>query len=148
MKKRKSILILIALSVFFLVFSGCMHRPFGGDDFPAGALEHIDDHVEDLNLTDAQNAEYLKIRAKIEAELIKNKASHDEFKTTVKNKINEENPDLKEVTALLRTKLNKMPQGISKYLDFMDEFYDILDDQQKAEILEEIRDKANSRCFQ
>jgi hypothetical protein len=53
-----------AVAIAGMGFTGC-HRPpmfcgggFGGENFPKHVLEKIDSEVEDLNLTETQQAQY------------------------------------------------------------------------------------------
>lgn len=147
MKTRRIAVILgiVALAAVFL--NGCYHRGFGENDFPKRMLERIDEHVEDLQLTADQNEQYLALRARLEADLIKQNASHKAFKTEMLSIIDKQESGVKDLTAELRKKSAELPVLANLYLGYVDEFYDILDDQQKALVMEEIRDKADNRHF-
>jgi hypothetical protein len=146
MKTRRIIYSLMVLALVAIFASGCHPRRFS-DDFPQSMLEHIDDYVEDLQLTADQEDQYQNIRARLEADLIKQKAVHKNFKTSMQATINQESNGVKEITAQLRTKVKDLPDIATLYLDYIDEFYDILDDQQKTMIMDEVRTNANRRMF-
>ncbi len=146
MKLRRTLYVLLVLALTAVFVSGCHPRRFA-DDFPQSMLEHIDEHVEDLQLTAEQDGQYQNIRTRLEADLIKQKAKHEAFRNSMKGIIAEENNGVKEITARLRTEANDLPEMASLYLDYIDEFYDILDDQQKALIMDEIRSRSNHRMF-
>jgi len=119
----------------------------GDKYFPKRMLEHIDDYVEDLKLTENQNVKYQDIRSRLEADLIKQKESHKTFKAEAITVIDNQESDVKEITSMLRTKSGDFPPMIDLYLDYIDEFFDILDEQQKAQVMEKIRDKSDSKRF-
>ena len=146
MKSRRFLLALSVFALIAVVVSGCHPHRFGGN-FPKGLLEHIDSRVEDLQLTAEQEDQYLALRARLEADLLQQKTTHEQFRQSMKEFIDQEPADLKEVTARLRTKANEVPDIADRYLDYIDEFYDILDDHQKAMVMQEIRDRADSRMF-
>jgi FtsZ-interacting cell division protein ZipA len=147
MKARKTVLILGVITLVAVFLSGCYHRGFGESDFPQRTLERIDDHVKDLQLTADQEEKYQALRARLEADLIKQKASHQTFKAELLTVIDRQDSGVKDLTAELRKKVTVIPTTANLYLDYIDEFYDILDDQQRALVMEEIRDKADNRHF-
>lgn len=147
MNRRRTVYILGVFVLIAAFLAGC-HGPRHADKyFPKRVLEHIDDHVEDLNLTEAQNEQYLEIRSRLEADLIKQRESHKAFKAELLTVIDNEESGVNEITTKLRTKTGDIPGALNLYLDYIDEFYAILDDQQKAVMMEEIRDRADSRRF-
>ena len=57
MKAKRIALYLVMVVAVVATVSGC-HRRFGHDKYPERVIEHIDDHVEDLNLSAKQNTLY------------------------------------------------------------------------------------------
>ena len=147
MNFHRTLYILAIFGTIAVFLAGC-HGPRHGDKyFPSRLLEHVDDHVEDLNLTEEQNGKYLDIRARLEADLIKQRDAHKEFRTELIEVIDNQENGVKEITTKVRTKTGDIPSMVNLYLDYVDEFYEILDEQQQAIVMEEIRDKAESRRF-
>ncbi len=147
MKTPKILLILAVFGTIAVFLTGC-HGPRHGDKyFPSRVLEHIDDHVEDLNLSEEQNEKYLDIRARLEADLIKQREAHKTFRAELIEVVDNRENDVKEITTKLRTKTGDIPGMLNLYLNYIDEFYEILDEQQQAIVMEEIRDKADSRRY-
>ncbi len=147
MKTKSIIISLVAFVVAIALASGCSHRRFGHEGFAENMLEHIDDHVDDLDLNEEQEKKYQEIRVNMEAALSKQGASHKEFMVVLHEKINRENPDISTINGLLKERLNEMPKGLAVYLDYFEEFYNTLNEEQKAELLADFRKKMNRRCF-
>ena len=142
MKHKKLLVTLVSIIAMLGLFSGCSRHRWHNDNHAERMMEHMDDYVEDLNLTEEQQKQYQKIRTNVEVDIAKQVAQHKEFKVVMVTKINEDNPDISEIKALLKEELNEMPQKVSVYLDYMEELYNILDAEQKKEVLEEIRSKS------
>ncbi|MBT4090769.1 MAG: hypothetical protein HN580_14045 [Deltaproteobacteria bacterium] len=141
--KAKRVGIYLALVVAILaIVSGC-HRRFGHDNGPERVMEHIDDHVEDLNLSVKQNTLYQELRIRLVKDLEKMKAEHIVFRDQFKAKANDENADLSEVTGLIREKSKEIPTSVALYLDYVEEFYAILDQTQQNELKADFRKKMN-----
>jgi len=141
MKRKRIIISLVAIIAMLGLFSGCSRHRWHGGDHSARILEHMDEHVEDLNLTEDQQKKYQEIRSNVEAQIAKQMVQHKEFKVVMVNKINEDNPDISEINTLLKEEMNDMPEKISVYLDYFEEFYNILNQEQKDQILEDVRSK-------
>ena len=141
--KRKAIIVsLVSIIAMLGLFSGCSRHRWHSGDPSARIMEHMDEHVEDYNLTEEQKKQYQKIRANVETDIAKQIAQHKEFKAILIEKINVDNPDISEVNRLLKEELNEMPQKISAHLDYMEEFYNILNPEQQKMVLDEIRSKS------
>ena len=141
MKTRRFFSLLAVLVLITVFATGCHSRRFGSD-YPQAMLEHIDDEVEDLQLTAEQDDQYQALRARLETDLLGQKATHDQFRQSMKALIEQETTGVKEITANLRTKIKDVPAMADLYMDYIDEFYDILDDQQKATVMDEVRKKS------
>ena len=63
----------------------------------------------------------------------------DQFKA----KVNDENASLSEITGLVRDKSKTIPASVSLYLNYVEEFYAILDQTQQAELRAEFKKKLN-----
>ncbi|MCP4750308.1 MAG: hypothetical protein GY866_05415 [Proteobacteria bacterium] len=146
MKTRKPfyLITMLVMVLGLLSLNACSRHRIGHGN-PERLLEHIDDHVEDLDLNDEQNVKYQEIRAKAEVKLTNQHLSRKKFMLKLKDRINQKNPDISALNGQLKEKLKAMPPALSAYLDYFEEFYNILNDEQKAEVLEEFRDKINRR---
>jgi len=162
MKNKKKLIIagsilLIVVFVFgtgFLVHKGApgfcrggFHQGFHGRDFSKHILERMDSKVEKLNLTDLQQEKYQEIRGRIEVDLSEMKDNRREFFTEIKEEMNSETPDVEKFVALMKGKLEQMPVKIGTHLDYFVELYSILDEEQKAQVVERFREKMNRFPF-
>ena len=158
MKTNKKLIIagsILLLAVFvigtgFLVHEGppgfCrggFHQRFHGRDFSKHILKRMDSKVEKLNLTDLQQEKYQEIRGRIEADLSEMKNNRREFFTEFKEEMNSETPNVEKIVALMKGKLEQMPVKIGAHLDYFVELYSILDEEQKAQVIERFREKMN-----
>lgn len=125
------------------LLAGCHHHGYRDADYPAHLLEHIDEHVEELALSDIQNDQYLEIRSRLEADLIKQQEQHKAFKSSLLAVIDNQASQVTDITALARSKVDEVPAMAKTYLDYIDEFHAVLDEQQRAQLMEEIREKAD-----
>ncbi len=143
MKRKKSFYLLAMLVAMFVFLNGCHRGPW----MTNMALDHLDDAAEDLKLTEEQNVKYQEVRAKLEADMLQHTENRKEFKLALQEKASLGNQDIKPVTNLLREKLKTLPNIASGYLDHADELFEILDDQQKAQVFEKAKKKhARKRC--
>ena len=147
MKARRTIFILAVFTMITAFIGGCHHRGFGSDKTPDRILDRLDDHVEDLKLNAEQNVKYEDLKSRLKVDLSKQQANHKAFKFKIKDLVETQNGDVKDLTAELRSKIKGMPDTAELYLDYVDELYDILDETQKETVMIEIRDKVDSRYF-
>ncbi len=141
MKPKKSFYLLATLVALFVFLNGCHRGPWSHRGMTSMVLDHLDDAVEDLKLNDDQNVKYQEVRERLEADMLKHTEDRKEFKLALQEKVNLGNQDIKPVTNLLREKLKTMPTITTGYLNHADELYDILDDQQKAQVFEKAKKK-------
>ncbi len=130
------------LVAILAVASGC-HRRFGHENFPERMLEHVDDHVEDLNLSSKQTVKYQELRVRLAEDLQKMKVDHEGFRDQFKEKVNDDTAELGDVTNLIREKSKAIPTLVAVHLGYLEEFYAILDQTQQAELKAEFRKKMN-----
>ncbi len=142
MKTKRIAIHLVMVVAVLAMISGC-HRRFGHDNFPERVIDHIDDHVEDLSLSAKQNTLYGELKARLLVDLQKMKTEHESTKNQFRAKVNDEDAELSDVTGLIRDKSKKIPASVSLYLDYLEEFYAILDQTQQAELKAEFRKKMN-----
>ena len=163
MKSRKKYFIIGAVILLFVLFAGfglimacgppgfCdrdphsmfpgkhFHPGFFGKDFSGHIMSRMDSRVEELDLSETQMEEYEEIRLKVKAGLIEAMENRREFFRELKNEINKDNPDMNALSDHIRQHLNKMPDFMSYNLDLFMEFYNVLDENQSAMLLEKFR---------
>ena len=151
MRRKRSFIAGLAFSgaVAFasMGFTGC-HRPpmfcgggYDSEDFPKHVLERIDSEVEELNLTETQQARYQEIRSGLENELIETGKQRKAFFEKVKAEMDRETPDLNVLSALLKSRVDDFPIRADTLIDDFMAFYNILDENQKAVITTQLKKK-------
>lgn len=142
MNIKKILIIIGILSITgLLVWNGCGHRPcFCSDDFPDRVLKRMDRHVSRLDLTPDQQEEYDKIRADVKTDLIKFRDDKMKVMRYVTAELKEENPDLGKISEYMKKSHHRNPDKIHAYMDRTVDFYNILDQEQKAKVIERMRD--------
>ena len=159
MKTKKKMIIAgsILLSTLFIVgagfvaqegpgfYQGGFHHRFHGRGFSKHILKRLDSRVEKLNLTDLQQEKYQEMRGRVEQEILEMKNNRGKFFQEIRKEMNQEAPDFEKIAGLLKGKLEQMPVKIGAHLDQFVEFYNVLDEEQKAQIINKFRDKME-RC--
>jgi hypothetical protein len=155
MKLRKRSLIIggIALLVAGVLFVGLLTgcRPFHGhgpgphrfckNDISEHVLKRMDKQVAKLDLSDDQYGKYMEIRQMVAADLNEGMQRRRQLHFEFQNEINKNEPDINIIVNLFKDQLEDMPNVIGKQLDYFVEFYNILDEDQKAELIERIQRK-------
>lgn len=151
MKKKRSLIVGLALLGMIAIagfgIAGC-HKPpmfcgggFHGKEFPKHVLERIDSEVEALELTEAQQARYEEIRAKVEKELAEVGEQRKAFFEKLKAEMDKEEPDLDTISVLVKAHINGFPARAGMFIDDFMAFYDVLDESQKAAITTHLKGK-------
>ena len=140
----------IVTGVLMLLAVGTLYAfgPFpycGGGRFQDRILAHIDDRVEDLNLSESQQKTYVDLRQRLEANLNEGAAGRKALFLEIEGEVNSENPDMGVVSELVKERLERIPEFMGANLDLMAEFYNMLDDEQKAKVISKAR-KRMERC--
>ena len=156
MKKRKYFIIgAVILSIGILASLGftaaCEHHGswgkgfqsrFHSEDIADFILWKMDRHAKDLNLDDTQRQEYENIKAQVKVSIKEAMERRKEFHRMIHEEINKENPNLNNVANLARERLQKMPDIIGKNLDLFMDFYNrVLTEEQRAKVIEMIRNR-------
>lgn len=151
LQRKRRIAVVVALLGTVLIFtawvSGC-HRPpgfcgggFHGEDFPGHVLERMDKEVKGLELTEAQQARYQEIRARVE-DTLKDIASHRKASfQALKTEMDKDTPDLQVVADLLKAQGRLFPDRMTFFVDTFMEFYGILDVDQKGKVVDHLKKK-------
>ena len=117
------------------------HPRFFGKDFSEFILARIDSRVEDLNLSETQMEEYGEIQQGVKGRFALAMEKRREFFRELRDEINVDNPDMDALAGRIKLHLGKMEDFMSDNLDLFVEFYNILDEDQKAKLLENARKK-------
>jgi Spy/CpxP family protein refolding chaperone len=165
MKSRKKYFIMGAMILFFFVVAGfgliaasgppgfcdrspCpmfhgkgFHPRFFGKDFSEHVLGRMDSRVEELDLSEIQTEQYEKIREKLKIRLTEAMENRREFFIQLHDEINKDNPNIDTLSDLINQHIRKMTDFMSENLNLFVEFYTILDENQKAKLLENARKK-------
>ncbi len=131
--------LLLVLGVFFSCSQGKRFCHGRGGDISSHVLERIDKKVADLNLDEAQEVKYQQLRSRLAERIDDHKSEHGQFVEEIHKAFDREEPDMREITGLVRGKLKKMPDALEGCLGLVEEFYDILDEDQKAKFMKDIK---------
>jgi len=85
--------------------------------------------------------EYRGIRQRVKDKFVFAVEKRREFFRELRDQINEDNPDMNALAGRIKLHLGKMEGFMSDNLDLLIEFYNILDEDQKAMLLENARKK-------
>ena len=165
MKSRKKYFIIGVIILFFFIVAGfgliaasgppgfCdrgpypmfhgkgFHPRFFGKDFSKHVLGRMDSRVEELDLSGTQTEEYEEIRQKVKARLTEAMENRRDFFIQLYDEINKDNPNIDALSDLVNQHLRKMPGFMSENLNLFVEFYTILDENQRAMLMENARKK-------
>jgi len=99
----------------------------------------MDRHVKDLNLNEIQTREYEKVKEEIKTSILDAHQRRNEFRHMVRLEMEKENPDMNGLASLIKGRVNHVPDLISEKIDLFLNFYNVLDRDQKARVIEMIR---------
>jgi hypothetical protein len=116
------------------------HR-FAGKDISEHIMKRFDERVEKLDLSEAQQKSYEEIRSKVETSLQESKEEHRKLFEELRGEINRENPDMNVAASLVKDRFKDMPDHLSQIVDYFMEFYNVLDEDQQAKVLDDMRDR-------
>jgi len=120
-------------------------REHGKEHVQEKILSHMDYTMQELNLTADQQAEYAVIRAKMGASIEGSFNRHEVVHDTMKAEMDKPNPDLKAMGNNLKKEIRSMPDHLNVKIDYMLEVYDILDDNQKKQLVQMIKDHMHDK---
>lgn len=106
---------------------------------PERILAHIDHEVKELNLNADQKKKYQEIRARVKADMESSIKERREFMKGIEERLDQKNPDMDHIIADLKKRSEEHPAHFAKALDSFKEFYGILDEKQKEQVVKEIR---------
>jgi len=115
------------------------HRGFHSEKFSEHVLSRMDEHMETLHLTGPQKAKYLEIRDRIEKRLTDGMQDRKKLRQEVRTELAKESPDMHVVSGMVKQRISGLSNFVEENLDLMLELYDMLDEKQKARVVEHIR---------
>jgi Spy/CpxP family protein refolding chaperone len=116
---------------------GGFHPGFMSDGLPEFAAQRIDDHVEDLALSETQQKQYQDIREEFKQLVAKHVERRKEFFIQLREAIQAPNSDAAFIGTLVKAHAQHIPEAIESHVDLFLSFYDILDEEQKALLIEQ-----------
>jgi Spy/CpxP family protein refolding chaperone len=117
---------------------GCHSGPHG-EDIADFILWKMDRHVKELNLSDDQKKAYEKSKEEIRAGIAEAIERKKDFHRIVHEEMDKENPDINALAGLMKERAQNIPDMISKPIDLFVNFYNLLDESQKAKLIEMFR---------
>ncbi len=144
MNLKKLFIIIGVVGVAGAIFwNGCSHRPcFCKDDFPDRVLKRMDKKIAKLDLKEDQQEVYDKIRADIRVDLLKFRDEKMSAFNKVNAEIKLENPNMDKIADIAKKSHGRHPEKFKVYVDRFVELYNVLDQEQKAIVIEKFRDMA------
>ncbi len=165
MKTRNKVLIGSGILFLFLITAGyglvSAYGPWGGPcsgfphRFPARGfhseafhrdmaefiLWKMDKKAKEMKLNATQKVKYEALRENLKSHFTEFLAEHQKMKDQFHQEIAKEEPDIKLLIQLAKTRLNEMSGFMNKNLDLFLDFYSSLDNQQKKMVSDEIRER-------
>ncbi len=147
--RRKSMIVgIIVLSLGLVAGCGAYRRHrLHHRDVSKYVLKRWDRHVAKLDLSDVQKEQHQEIRQRVEASLRQAKEDRERFFSDLKSELDRENPDPTRLVVLAKERAKAVPGMIGENLDHFVEFYNILDADQKAQVIEMIRKRMKRRGY-
>ena len=159
MKLKKKYVIVGSVAAFLVLVAGfCMvmasgdygfcgrgfHPPFLNKAFPERILNRMDKKMEELNLSKEQREKYSQLKAGFTADFEEMRSGRQRFMSDMKAVIDQENPDMKRLAGLVKDRLSRMPERVGTHLDQLVDFYNILNEEQRARVVERMRERMAS----
>ncbi|UCB46617.1 MAG: hypothetical protein JSV25_04140 [Spirochaetota bacterium] len=150
MKWKQMLMIGIALLLICGFFVSCGHVRPRPHRFHAKHLENMatlrmDNEAKRLGLTESQMEEYEAIKERMKADFENDLEEFRKVPDHVLELLESDDPDLNEVISDLKIRMSEKPDPRMKYLDYIIEFYNILDDRQKEIFLKDLKTEIEKR---
>lgn len=120
------------------------HPPFFKKEFPERILNRMDNKVEELNLSEVQKEKYAQLRASFKADFEEMRSGRYKFMKDLRAIMDQKEPDMQRLAGLVKDRLNRMPDQIGTHLDQLVDFYNILNEEQRAMVLKRMRERMAS----
>ena len=156
MKLKKRYVIVGSVVIFLVLVTGfCIvkasgdygfcsrgsHPPFFRKAFPERILNRMDSKMEDLNLSEVQKTKYAQLKTSFKADFEEMRTGRSKFMNDMRAVIDQKNPDMQRVAGLVKDRLSRMPERIGTHLDELVDFYNILNQEQRARVLDKMRER-------
>ncbi|MFC1579313.1 Spy/CpxP family protein refolding chaperone [Thermodesulfobacteriota bacterium] len=140
----RPVIVLTSLILIIGFLGGCHSRRYHkSGHMTERILARADSRVEDLNLTDDQKKKYQDIRLRLKEHLAKGTEARKKLFEGLMTEINKKNPDLEAASIQAKAQMNQFPEFMGGILDLFMEFYNVLDDQQKAQVITHLKKIGN-----
>jgi hypothetical protein len=117
-------------------FSGSHHK-----DRAEFILWRMDKKAKELNLTPEQQAKYEVIKGNVKSHFSEDLTERQQLKNRFQQEMSKEDPDIKNLVEVMKTKMKAMSGFVEKNLDLLVDFVDSLDRNQKRLINDEIKER-------
>ncbi|MBW1806508.1 MAG: hypothetical protein JRJ06_09185 [Deltaproteobacteria bacterium] len=114
---------------------------FHGKDMSEFVLWRLDKKVEELDLSDGQNENYEAIKAKIKTRLSEGMDERKRMMEEFHAEMDRDNPDIAGLAESFKEKIKDVSGFVEENLDLFVAFYNSLDDGQKQQVIDSIRDR-------
>lgn len=115
------------------------HHRFSRADFVDHIMGRMEKGVEKLHLSEGQREQYQELQLKIKSNLTEAMEDRKDLFKELRQEINREDPDIDRVTDLVKDRVQDMPNTIAENLNLLAGFYNILDNEQKEQVLKLLR---------
>lgn len=144
MKWKRYLLMTAGLLVIcgFTVSCGHVHRPLHrvhGKRIPNIVFLRMDNEATRLGLTEAQQDSYEELKKRVEEEIENDIRGLSNRPDEVLKMLEMEDPDLEVIADDLKHRIETMEDPRGKYLDYLVEFYNILDERQKRLFMDDLK---------
>ena len=120
---------------------GWFHGGTLPDEFAERVLARIDARVADLRLTEQQNAQYQELRLRLKGRMEAQFNEQKLLKEQIRAEVNRDKPNPQVVNDLVKRRIRMLSQGLEEGSDLFAEFYGLLDENQKGQVLARLRER-------
>jgi hypothetical protein len=117
------------------------HHGFDHKDIAEFLLWRMDKKMKALNLSEEQQEKYNQIRSNIEKQLTEGMDDRKMMMDTFQREMSRENPDVRLLAGMVKTKIDEVSGMMNENLDLVVGFYESLNEAQKNEVLNAIRER-------
>ena len=117
------------------------HHGFDHRDIAEFLLWRMDKKMKALDLSEEQQENYNRIRSNIEKQLTLGMDDRKMMRDTFQREMSQENPDVRLLAGMVKTKIDEVSGMINENLDLVVGFYESLNEAQKNEVLNAIRER-------
>ena len=120
------------------------HAGFGDRDISDFMLWRLDRGVEELDLTEEQQTRYSELKNEIDAAFAKGKEMKAVIRDEIHSEFEKENPDLEFIAENAKSHMNELKLFMHENIDLFKEFYGMLNEEQKAKVIDKIKERMES----